>query len=122
VTLESRAGNASQDKGKLPGRLEGDETCGEDARLDGWHRWLGRTQGRWGGGSEQTGGHGRNKLAKLVTRWEFAFTLLHKEGRREERTTRMQLLGTTVAIQGKLLLVGSRCSYNSSCEVSCHPR
>ena len=34
--LESRAGDASQDKGKLLGRSKGEEARGEEVRLDGW--------------------------------------------------------------------------------------
>ncbi len=36
ATLESSAGDASRDDGKLPGRSEGEETCRDDVRLDSW--------------------------------------------------------------------------------------
>ena len=36
ATLESRAGDASREEGKLPGRSEGKEARGEEVRLDGW--------------------------------------------------------------------------------------
>src|SRR5216684_2146948 len=121
--LKERRSPRGQEQAEKTGRSDSDEAreCNA-ARGLCWCRRQGGAQRGRGRRGEGTGGCGGNELAELVTRREFAFTLRHKEGGREERTTRKQLMGTTVAIQVKLLLVGSRCSYDSGCEVGCRPK
>ena len=78
--LESRAGDASQDKGKLPGRSKGEEARGEEVRLDGWagvDGW-GECKNNGAGVASKLGGGAETNHPNMLWGWTLPLPFLIK--------------------------------------------